>query len=129
LCRILFSFALLYWFQGEGQSLSVSAILYFKLIWIDEMLIFTESRIVQWQNILYIAVVQWQNIIYIAEAIYYYICYILLQTFNDDGYQKSIKWKSTQTHNLGRQHYTIKISNQTEKTSMYWNNIRKQSFM
>jgi hypothetical protein len=33
--------------------MSVSSIIYFKLIWIDEMQIITESRIFQWQNIKY----------------------------------------------------------------------------
>ena len=39
----------------RSRALSVSGILYFKFIWIDDMQIITEWRIVQRQNIIYVA--------------------------------------------------------------------------
>ena len=37
----------------RSRLLSVRSVLNFKLIWVDAMPIITESRIVQWQNIIY----------------------------------------------------------------------------
>ena len=55
--RVLFLISPRCRFQGEGQGKkqSFSSIIYFKFIWIDSMEIITESRIVQWQNLIYIA--------------------------------------------------------------------------
>jgi hypothetical protein len=41
--------------EGRSSLLSVSSIIHFKLIWIDLMQIITESCIVPWQNLIYIA--------------------------------------------------------------------------
>jgi hypothetical protein len=38
----------------RGIYLSISSILCFKFIWIDEIQTITETKIVQWQNIIYI---------------------------------------------------------------------------
>ena len=53
--RVLFLIFLRCRFQGEGQGkkhtiilLCVTSILFFKFMWIDEMQILNESRIVQW---------------------------------------------------------------------------------
>ena len=40
--------------KARIRYLSVSSIFYFKLIYIDEMQIITELRIVQWQSIVYL---------------------------------------------------------------------------
>jgi hypothetical protein len=51
--------------QIEGQGKSVGSIIYFELIWIHEIYVITESRMCQWQNIIYIPEAEIKDLGYI----------------------------------------------------------------